>query len=90
MSYFECPCGQEFDIFGRGGAQKTAENFGVDFLGAIPIVKEVRELSDSGKPIVVSQPNSKVAKMYGDIARKVMERLQSAKAETQGPNIVME
>jgi ATP-binding protein involved in chromosome partitioning len=90
MSYFECPFGQQFDIFGRGGAKKTAETMGADFLGEIPIVKEIREYSDQGKPITVALPDSSTAKSYRLIAQQVIQKLESLKAQSTGPTIIME
>eukprot|EP01122_Echinamoeba_exundans_P004728 TRINITY_DN14971_c0_g1_i1.p1 TRINITY_DN14971_c0_g1~~TRINITY_DN14971_c0_g1_i1.p1 ORF type:complete len:343 (+),score=58.78 TRINITY_DN14971_c0_g1_i1:165-1193(+) len=90
MSYFECPCGQQFDIFGRGGAKKTAEKMGADFLGEIPIVKEIREYSDQGKPITVALPDSSTAKSYRSIAQQVIQKLESQKNQAAGPTIIME
>src|SRR5207237_8556306 len=51
MSYFVCPhCHNEVDIFSRGGAEKTARKFGVDFLGSIQLDPELRKYADQGKP----------------------------------------
>ena len=59
MSYFDCPhCGERSEIFSHGGARKEAERLGMDFLGEIPLAISIRETSDDGKPIVVSQPES--------------------------------
>lgn len=90
MSYFECPCGEQFDIFGRGGAKKTAEQIGAEFLGEIPIVKEIREYSDKGKPITVAQPESSTAKVYREIAENVMKKLRAQLTQSSGPAIIME
>lgn len=90
MSYFECPCGQQFDIFGRGGAKKTAEKMGADFLGEIPIVKEIREYSDQGKPITIALPESSTAKSYRAIAKQVIDKLKAQQNEQTGPTIIME
>ena len=59
MSYFNCPhCGQRSDIFAHGGARLEATRSNVDFLGEIPLDIRIRETSDSGNPIVVSDPKS--------------------------------
>lgn len=72
MSYFLCPhCGERTDIFGHGGAQAAAEELGLDFLGEIPIDPRVREGSDAGLPIVVSDPESAVAQAIIAISQKV-------------------
>jgi ATP-binding protein involved in chromosome partitioning len=76
MSYFCCPnCGHRSDIFSHGGARKEAERLGVDFLGELPLDIAIRETSDSGRPIVVSQPDSPHARAYRAIARRVLEKL---------------
>ena len=57
MSYFLCPhCGGRTDIFGHGGAEHEAERIGVPFLGAVPLHMAIRENSDAGTPVVVSEP----------------------------------
>ena len=74
MSHFVCPhCGETSHIFDNGGARETAEKYGCNFLGEIPLDMEIRETSDSGRPIVVSKTSSPHAKAYMDIAAKVIE-----------------
>ena len=59
MSSFVCPnCGHKTAIFGEDGARRMAEEMGVDTLGGVPLHLSIRETSDSGQPIVVSQPDS--------------------------------
>ncbi len=70
MSYLELPDGQKMDVFGGGGGKRMAEAAGVNFLGQIPMDPEVRQGGDQGKPIVVSNPESKVALALKDIAIK--------------------
>jgi ATP-binding protein involved in chromosome partitioning len=90
MSYFACPhCGEVTEIFAHGGARKEAERFGVDFLGEIPLALAIRETSDEGKPIVVSQPNSEHARAYRAIAEAVWIKL-TATQPRQGPRIVVQ
>ena len=58
MSHFVCPnCSHEADIFGHGGGQKMAEDMNVTFLGRVPIYQPIREGSDSGVPLVLSEPS---------------------------------
>ena len=93
MSYFICPhCGERSEIFGHGGARETAERLGTEFLGEIPLNIAIRETSDAGTPIVVSQPNSPHAKMYLSIASRVHEKIEeSLEASTRSaPNIVIQ
>lgn len=76
MSYFACPhCGERADIFGHGGARRTAEERGVPFLGEIPLHVDIRSTSDEGAPIVLTQPDSVFARAYADIARGVIAAL---------------
>jgi ATP-binding protein involved in chromosome partitioning len=90
MSYFACPhCGEVTEIFAHGGARKEAQRFGVDFLGEIPLALAIRETSDGGTPIVVSQPESEHARAYRGIAEAVWIKL-TATQPRQGPRIVVQ
>ena len=76
MSYFCCPnCGHRAEIFAHGGARACAAQYGVDFLAEIPLDIEVRETSDAGRPIVVSDPRSAVADAYRRLALSVRDKL---------------
>ncbi|MFN0149054.1 MAG: Mrp/NBP35 family ATP-binding protein [Dehalococcoidia bacterium] len=76
MSYFIAPdTGTRYDIFGHGGAERAAEELGIDFLGEIPIEPAVREGADSGVPIVYGHPESDSAKAITRIAGNVAARL---------------
>jgi ATP-binding protein involved in chromosome partitioning len=91
MSYFVAPdTGARYDIFGHGGARKEAERLGVPFLGEVPLVMEIRETSDSGKPVVVSNPDGPQAKAYREIAARVWDQLAAAKGGRTAPAIVFE
>ncbi|MEK1890854.1 MAG: Mrp/NBP35 family ATP-binding protein [Phyllobacterium sp.] len=91
MSYFIAPdTGARYDIFGHGGARREAERLGVPFLGEVPLVMEIRETSDSGRPVVVSNPEGPQAQAYRDIAAKVWDQLQSARGGRAAPSIVFE
>ena len=93
MSYFNCPnCGQRTEIFRHGGAKAEAEKLGVDFLGEVPLDVAIRETSDGGRPIVVSDPESDNAKRFGAIADKVWELLAARKtgAAKAPPRIVIQ
>ena len=77
MSYFQCPhCGTRSDIFGHGGARHEAERLGVPFLGEIPLHMSIRATSDSGKPVVASDPDGPHAAIYRGIGAKVRDQLQ--------------
>jgi ATP-binding protein involved in chromosome partitioning len=90
MSYFICPeCGTRSDIFAHGGARHEAERLGVPFLGEVPLAMPIRETSDSGRPIVASDPDSAHAKAYLGIARQVMASMAGGVARA-APRIVIE
>ena len=77
MSYFQCPhCGVRSDIFGHGGARQEAERLGVPFLGEIPLHMSIRVTSDSGTPVVESEPDGPHAAIYRAIGAKVRDQLQ--------------
>jgi len=81
MSYFICPhCQHEVDIFSRGGAEKTAHQFGVPFLGSIALDPEVRKAGDGGKPVVLEGENSPHAKSIFEFAHRVVDRVAEIKA----------
>ena len=93
MSYFIAPdTGARYDIFGHGGARKEAERIGVPFLGEVPLTIGIRETSDAGTPVVASEPDGEIAKVYREIARKVWDQISAQKADTSRamPNIVFE
>jgi ATP-binding protein involved in chromosome partitioning len=79
MSYFECPqCGTRSDIFGHGGARHEADRLGVPFLGEVPLHMAIRATSDSGTPVVESDPDGPHAAIYRAIGQKVRDRLHGA------------
>ncbi|KAM4690332.1 iron-sulfur cluster transfer protein NUBPL [Rhinophrynus dorsalis] len=76
MSVFHCPkCNHESHIFGAEGARRLAESLGLDILGDIPLHINIRETSDQGRPVVVSDPKSSEAKAYLSIAKEVISRI---------------
>ncbi|PWV97488.1 ATP-binding protein involved in chromosome partitioning [Hoeflea marina] len=93
MSYFVCPdCGGRHDIFSHGGARDEAHRIGVPFLGEVPLAMAIRETSDAGAPVVVSDPESPHAKVYLEIAAKVRARLEElgGAGRREAPAIVFE
>jgi ATP-binding protein involved in chromosome partitioning len=77
MSYFQCPhCGTKSDIFGHGGARHEAERLAVPFLGEIPLHMSIRATSDSGTPVVESEPDGPHAAIYRAIGAKVRDQLK--------------
>lgn len=94
MSLFVCPnCGHESHIFSHGGARREAERLGMEFLGEIPLDIEIRETSDSGRPVVVSRPEAPNAQVFGAIAARVWEKVSAqlgAGGPRQAPKIVVQ
>jgi ATP-binding protein involved in chromosome partitioning len=84
-------CGHAESIFGSGGGEKMCAEYGVEFLGALPLTMSIREQTDSGKPTVAADPDGPVAKIYKDIARKLAVKVaEKAKDMTSKfPNIVI-
>ena len=77
MSYFVCPhCHQETDIFSRGGTEKTAAQFGVAYLGDVPLDPGIRQAGDAGSPAVLAGEDSPHAKSLFDFAKKVAARVE--------------
>ena len=68
-------CGHAEHIFGSGGAQKMAADYGVEVLGSLPLDIRIREQTDSGRPTVVAEPDSEIANAYKAIARQVAIRI---------------
>lgn len=77
MSSFICPnCNHKSHIFGNSdGAAKKAKEMGVDILGSVPLAAEICQSADSGKPTMVSAPQSEPAKAYRSIASTIIEKL---------------
>ncbi len=79
MSHFTCPhCHNEIDIFSRGGAERTAKQFNIPFLGSIELVPAIREGGDRGLPVALAGPKSPQAAEFYAIAEKLMARAEEA------------
>ncbi len=79
MSYFVCDdCGKRHHIFANGGARVEAKRLGVPFLGEVPLDPIIRERSDAGLPVVVSEPHSTAAQAYRSIAEHLRRALALA------------
>ncbi len=75
MSHFTCPhCRHEIDIFSKGGGARTAEQFGVPFLGSIELAPAIRAGGDTGAPVTTGGPQAEFAGEFYELARKVAER----------------
>ena len=76
MSVFVCPgCGREEPIFGTGGGERMAEDYGVTLLGQLPLAQEIRADADEGLPTVAKDPDGPVARRFRETARRVAARL---------------
>jgi ATP-binding protein involved in chromosome partitioning len=83
MSYFVCPhCQHEIDIFSRGGAEKTAKQFQIAFLGSVELDPEIRKSADGGVPAVLQGEDSPHAKSLFAFARNVLARVEEIKANS--------
>ena len=71
MSFFIADDGKKYNLFGEGGVKKAAEEFKKDFLGEIPLDPEVGKQGDKGTPIVESNPENEVSKIYLELASKI-------------------
>ena len=85
MSYLVCPhCNHEIDVFSKGGGEKTAQQFGVPFLGRIEMDPTIREGGDSGHPVVLAGESANNAKSLFAFAHKVVERVAETNASGAG------
>ncbi|HEV8472580.1 MAG TPA: Mrp/NBP35 family ATP-binding protein [Methylomirabilota bacterium] len=88
MSYFVAPdTGTRYTIFGEGGGQRVADEYGVPLLGQLPLDPETRRGGDEGAPITVRRPDSAQAVAFRDIAKRVVERLDAVAALRPLPTI---
>ncbi len=79
MSYFVCPsCQHESDIFGRGGGEELAAAMELPFLGRIPIYQPIREGSDRGVPLLISEPESPAARAIIEVASRAAAQVSIA------------
>jgi ATP-binding protein involved in chromosome partitioning len=87
MSYFIAPdTGNRYEIFGRGGGQKLADEYRLNFLGEVPLGMEVREGGDKGVPVVVSFPNSPRSAAFRHVAEEVARQVS---IEAMKPELVI-
>ena len=82
MSGFVCPhCGETTPLFGEGGGLRTAEALGVPLLGSVPIQVSLREGSDAGTPVVVSEPDSPAGAAFRKVAAELAARIRSPRGK---------
>jgi len=93
MSTYVCPkCSHEEHIFGSGGGEKMCKEYGVDFLGALPLNLSIREDADAGRPTLVADPDGAISAIYKNIARQVAIRIATLSKDMSSkfPNIVVQ
>jgi ATP-binding protein involved in chromosome partitioning len=79
MSHFVCPvCRHESDIFGKGGGERMAEELEIAFLGRIPIYEPIRVGGDTGRPIVIAEPESPAAQAFFSAAERAAAQVSIA------------
>jgi ATP-binding protein involved in chromosome partitioning len=89
MSYYCCPnCGHRADLFGHGGARAEAAKLGVEFLGEVPLLLDIRLAGDAGTPVAAENPDGEAGKAYAALATRVWQKVGGA-VRTGGPRIVM-
>jgi len=82
MSGFICPhCGKPVDIFKKGGGQKLADEWGVRFLGRIPIDPRIVDTGDAGKPLIAAYPESITAKAFEELVRNIIVATEEMKKD---------
>ena len=86
MSYHLCPgCGARADIFGHGGGENMAREYGVPFLGEIPLLSEIRAAGDRGVPIVAADPDHPQSRAFIDVAGAIDTQLAERAAGMRAP-----
>jgi ATP-binding protein involved in chromosome partitioning len=84
MSHFTCPhCHHEIDIFARGGAERTAKQFNIPFLGSVELIPEIRQGGDQGLPVALAGAESPHAAPFYEIARRLAERAKTQTEKTE-------
>ena len=79
MSWFSGDDGKRYEIFGAGGGQELADQLGVPLLGKLPLVPELREGGDTGRPITAVDPSSEAAQAFQEMARRIAVDLKPRK-----------
>src|ERR1700729_2490633 len=82
MSQMTLPNGEVIDVFGAGGTERTAAQFGLEFLGAVELDPQIREGGAKGLPGWLAGPDSKLAKGFYEVAKKVAERAKEIAAKS--------
>jgi ATP-binding protein involved in chromosome partitioning len=87
MSDYVCPrCGHHDEVFGRGGGERVAAQLGVPLLARVPLLPQIREGGDAGKPIVVADPGSEITATFLSVAGQVLDAVEAQR--TDAPRII--
>ncbi len=87
MSYYFLPDGNKEYIFGQGGGKKLSEELGIEFLGEIPLNKNIRESGDIGIPLILREPESLEAERFTEIAKSIAEKISQTNSTITKPEI---
>lgn len=90
MSYFTGDDGKQYNIFGTGGGKALAEKLDVSLLGQVPLVTALREGSDEGAPIIVTEPESEAAQAITQIAQTLIDTYAPKKKYRKELNLISE
>ena len=88
MSWFRGDDGKRYEIFGAGGGEALAEELGVPLLGKIPLMEELREGGDGGRPITVADPTCEAATVFVEMARLLTEEYLPTRRYNEGLKLV--
>jgi ATP-binding protein involved in chromosome partitioning len=83
MSQMTLPSGEVIDVFGAGGTERTAAQFGLDFLGALELNPSIREGGDKGLPVTLAGPESKLAAEFYTVARRVADKAKEVASKSE-------
>jgi ATP-binding protein involved in chromosome partitioning len=83
MSQITLPNGEVIDVFGAGGTERTAAQFGLEFLGALELNPQIREGGDKGMPVALAGPDSALAKDFYSVAKKVAEKAKEIASKSE-------
>jgi ATP-binding protein involved in chromosome partitioning len=86
MSQMTLPSGEVIDVFGAGGTERTAAQFGLEFLGAVELDPQIREGGDKGLPVALAGPESRLAAGFYEVAKKIV--VAAEKIAAQGGSVL--
>ena len=86
MSQMTLPSGEIIDVFGAGGTERTAAQFGLEFLGAVELDPQIREGGDKGLPVALAGPESRLATGFYEVAKKIV--VAAEKIAAQGGSVL--